>query len=233
MVEPSGWAEPPRFVLPADPRPADPPWPSMRWPPGPEVALTGATVVVRPVDPVRDAPRLFAALDDDRVWAHLTGRPHDAHEWELELTRRAAAGWQSWVVELRRDGFGRAVGSVVGTSSYLEVAVADARLEIGSTAYAPDVWASRVNPETKLLLLQYAFDTLGAGRVQLKTDIRNHRSAQAIARLGASFEGVLRRYQRRADGSVRDTLLFSILAEQWPAVRERLEARLSAGEEQQ
>ncbi len=83
-----------------------------------------------------------------------------------------------------------------------------------------------MNPETKLLLLGHAFDVLGAGRVQLKTDVRNVRSQQAIARLGARYEGTLRRYQRRADGTVRDTVLFSILAEEWPAVRDALRARL-------
>src|SRR3954466_8417054 len=118
-------------------------------------------------------------------------------------------------------------GAVVGMSSYLEVSVPDARLEIGATAYAPAVWASAVNPETKLLLLTHAFGALGAGRVQLKTDVRNVRSQQAIARLGARYEGTLRRYQRRGDGTVRDTVLFSVLAEEWPAVHERLLARLT------
>ena len=80
----------------------------------------------------------------------------------------------------------------------------------------------------KLLLLGYAFDTLHMGRVQLKTDIRNHRSQQAIARLGATYEGVLRRYQRRVDGTVRDTVMFSITAEEWPSVRDRLSDRVSA-----
>ena len=83
-----------------------------------------------------------------------------------------------------------------------------------------------VNPECKLLLMEWAFEN-GFGRVQLKTDIRNARSQQAIARLGATFEGVLRRYQRRQDGSVRDTVLFSVTAEQWPAVRAGLAARLA------
>ena len=117
-------------------------------------------------------------------------------------------------------------GAVVGTSSYLEIAPNDARLEIGWTAYAPAVWGTALNPEAKLLLLGYAFDDLQMGRVQLKTDIRNVRSQQAIARLGARYEGVLRRYQRRADGSVRDTVLFSVTAEEWPAVRARLRARV-------
>ena len=118
------------------------------------------------------------------------------------------------------------IGGVAGMSSYLDVSVADARLEVGSTSYTPPAWGTSVNPETKLLLLGHAFDVLGAGRVQLKTDVRNVRSQQAIARLGARYEGTLRRYQRRADGTVRDTVLFSILAEEWPAVRDALRARL-------
>jgi RimJ/RimL family protein N-acetyltransferase len=111
-------------------------------------------------------------------------------------------------------------------SSYLEVSPADARLEIGFTAFTPDVWGTAVNPECKLLLLGHAFEDLRCGRVQLKTDIRNVRSQRAIDRLGARHEGVLRRYQRRADGTVRDTVLFSIVAEEWPAVRDGLRARL-------
>jgi RimJ/RimL family protein N-acetyltransferase len=89
------------------------------------------------------------------------------------------------------------------------------------------VWATAVNPDVKLLLLGHAFATLRAGRVQLKTDVRNVRSQQAIARLGARYEATLRRYQRRADGTVRDTVLFSITAEEWPAVRDRLHDRVA------
>ncbi|HEU4581308.1 MAG TPA: GNAT family protein, partial [Polyangiaceae bacterium] len=74
---------------------------------------------------------------------------------------------------------------------------------------------------------EFAFERLGAGRVQLKTDVRNQRSQRAIARLGARYEGTLRRYQRRDDGTVRDTVLFSILAEEWPQVRAGLLARLA------
>jgi RimJ/RimL family protein N-acetyltransferase len=119
----------------------------------------------------------------------------------------------------------------VGTSSYLEVSVADARLEIGATTYTPTVWSTKVNPDTKLQLLAHAFDSLRVGRVQLKTDVRNLRSQEAIARLGARYEGTLRRYQRRADGTVRDTVLFSIVAEEWPAVREGLLARLAQSDD--
>ena len=104
---------------------------------------------------------------------------------------------------------------------------AAARLEIGWTAYTPAVWAGTVNPDAKLTLLAYAFDELGAGRVQLKTDVRNQRSQRAIAGIGAQFEGLLRRYQRRSDGTIRDTVLFSILAEEWPTVRAGLRARIT------
>lgn len=216
-----------RFEPPSDPRPNDEPWPSMSWPPPADVVLTGRTVRVRPADPHRDAAALFAALDDPQLWTHVRGRPADAGDWQQLLTTRSAAGWQPWVVESLVPVGNRSPGEVIGTSSYLDVAPEDARLEIGATTYARDTWATAVNPETKLLLLGYAFDTLSAGRVQLKTDIRNRRSAQAIARLGAQFEGTLRRYQRRADDSIRDTVLFSITAEDWPTVRAGLVDRLA------
>lgn len=106
------------------------------------------------------------------------------------------------------------------------MSIDDARLEIGATAYTPAVWGSAVNPEVKLALLGHAFDVLGAGRVALKTDVRNRRSQRAIAALGARYEGTLRRYQRRGDGTMRDTVLFAVVAEDWPAVRSRLTQRL-------
>jgi RimJ/RimL family protein N-acetyltransferase len=219
----------PRFHAPADARPDDVAWPPMSWPPIAHRELGGGAVVLRPyVD--EDAAELFAALDDDRVWAHVAGRPGTPEALAVGMATRTAmddpVGRFPWVVRLRRPLAGLAAGSVVGTSSYLEVSPRDARLEIGFTMYSPAVWGTVVNPQTKLLLLGHAFDDLGAGRVQLKTDIRNVRSQQAIARLGATYEGVLRRYQRRADGTVRDTVLFSIIAEEWPSVRSRLEARL-------
>jgi RimJ/RimL family protein N-acetyltransferase len=133
-----------------------------------------------------------------------------------------------WVVKLAQAVGALPAGAVVGTTSYLEVSPYDARLEIGATAYVPEVWGTGVNPDAKRLLLEHAFDVLHAGRVQLKTDVRNVRSQRAISRLGARCEGTLRRYQRRDDGTVRDTVMFSILAEEWPAVRERLIARVEA-----
>ena len=216
------------FVPVPDARPEDVPWPAMTWPPPADVRLPGRLVEVVPADPRRDAEELFQALDDDRVWQHVAGRPRKPQAYAERLKRQSAAGALPWTVRLRAPYAGLPAGAVVGTSTYLDVSVGDARLEIGSTAYAFDTWGTAVNPDTKLVLLTHAFEDLGAGRVQLKTDVRNTRSQQAIARLGARHEGTLRRYQRRADGSVRDTALFSITTEDWPAVRAALEHRLDA-----
>jgi N-acetyltransferase len=210
-----------------DARPDDRRWPQFSWPLEPGVRLAGRIVELTLFDRERDAEELFATLDTDSAWAHVAGRPPDAASYGETLAAAPGAGRFPWVVRLVAPLAGLAPGSVIGTSSYHDVSVPDARLEIGSTAYDQRVWGSAVNPEAKLLLLTHAFDVLGAGRVQLKTDVRNQRSQQAIARLGARYEATLRRYQRRSDDTVRDTILFSIVAEEWPAVRSGLNARLA------
>ena len=205
------------FVPRVDPRPDDGPWPTVQWPVEPSTVLTTAGVTLRLARP-DDAVGVFAALDHDACWAHVRGRPESPDDVLRTIVGAAGQGRWMWVVE--RDG------AIVGTTSFLEVSPVDARLEIGFTVYAPEVWASEVNPACKLLLMSWAFDH-GFGRVQLQTDIRNGRSQRAIARLGATYEGVLRRYQRRQDGSVRDTVVFSVTAEEWPNVRDGLRRRLN------
>ena len=118
-------------------------------------------------------------------------------------------------------------GAAVGSSSYLDIAPEDGRLEIGATWYGRPWWKSVVNPASKLLLLGHAFDELGATRVAFRTDADNARSRSAIERLGAVFEGVHRHREHRPDGTLRDTAFYSILAAEWPAARAGLEARLS------
>lgn len=205
----------------------------MTWPPPAGVRLAGRLVEVVPAVPKLDAEELFHALDDDRVWHHLAGRPPRPQAYAERLEQQRAVGSLPWTVRLRAAYAGLPKGAVVGTSTYLDVSVGDARLEICSTAYAFGTWGTAVNPDTKLVLLTYAFEVLGVGRVQLKTDVRNTRSQLAIARLGARYEGTLRRYQRRADASVRDTALFSIVSEDWAAVRAALEQRLDAAIDRQ
>lgn len=214
------------FIPPVDPRPDDVVWPQAAWPP-PDV-LTGIGVELLRASVHLDdalAGELFEVLDDDRCWAHVAGRPRDAAGWVDLFTGAEATGRWAWVVRLREAAGPLRPGAIVGTTSFLDVSPLDARVEIGSTTYCPDVWGTSVNPEVKLLLLDWAFGA-GFGRVQLKTDIRNHRSQRAIDRLGATYEGVLRRYQRRSDGTVRDTVMFSILAEEWSQVRPRIAARV-------
>jgi RimJ/RimL family protein N-acetyltransferase len=209
-----------------DPRPADIAWPEAVWPPPADIVLPGGTVRLTPtVD--ADLEELRLALDDVQVWRHLPSRPPPSVDAMRELFAAVLdRGFHPWTVRLVIPVGDVLAGAVVGWSSFLDVSPRDARCEIGLTAYAVPVWGTSVNPEAKLLLMTYAFEQLRMGRVQLKTDIRNVRSQRAIAGLGATYEGVLRRYQRRADGTVRDSVLFSVTAEDWPAVRDRLLARL-------
>ncbi|MEO7349167.1 MAG: GNAT family protein [Terrimesophilobacter sp.] len=117
-------------------------------------------------------------------------------------------------------------GTVVGTTTLGDFDEHRETTHIGWTAYDPRVWGTAVNPEAKLLLLKHAFDA-GFGRVKIQTDVLNTRSRAAIAKLGASFEGVTRREQPRADGSWRDSAVFSVIVDDWPVVREGLENRLA------
>jgi N-acetyltransferase len=118
-------------------------------------------------------------------------------------------------------------GVVAGSSSYLDIAPADGRIEIGSTWYGAPWRGTHLNPAAKLLLMEYAFDVLGATRVQLKTDARNENSRRAIAGVGATFEGILRKHSLRADGpGLRDVAMFSVVDDEWPGVRTLLERRL-------
>jgi len=198
------------------------------WPPRQQQSLAGNCVEASPTT-IADAPELFAALDDERVWRHLTvNRPHSPDEMSA-IIESACSSMFPWTVRVIHPVSDVRPGTVVGWSSYLEVSEPNARLEVGSTAYSPAVWGSVVNAEVKLLLLGHAFGDLGVGRVQLKTDIRNERSQKAIERLGATREGVLRQYQRRPDGTMRDTVVYSITAHEWPEVQQSLRDRVGAG----
>lgn len=162
---------------------------------------------------------------DEEVWRWQGG---PAPQTEEELGGRLAE-----LLEAAEQGtyvpfavIHRAADQAIGWTTYMDIDVADERLEIGWTWYGRAYWRSAVNTESKLLLLTHAFEDLGMGRVQLKTDHLNHRSQTAITRIGARREGVLRRHRRRPDGTWRDSVYFSILADEWPAAKERLAARL-------
>ncbi|MDR7068881.1 RimJ/RimL family protein N-acetyltransferase [Pseudoxanthomonas japonensis] len=148
-----------------------------------------------------------------------------------------AAGYIDAVLAAQADGrvlpfvVLDADGRVVGSTRYYGLEADVPKLSIGYTWYAPDVQRTGINTETKLLLLTHAFETLGCISVVFETSWFNQRSRAAIARLGAKQEGVLRNHKRHADGSPRDTVVFSIIDSEWPAVKRNLQARLAQHEQ--
>jgi RimJ/RimL family protein N-acetyltransferase len=188
------------------------------------VVLAGRHVRLEPLEP-RHAADLAAAGADPEVWRWMPFAPPrgeaDMAAIVAELREREAAGEQVSFAQVEV-----ASGRAVGMTTYLDIALADRRIEIGSTWIGRPWWRTAINTEAKLLLLGDAFGRLGLNRVALKTDHRNERSQAAISRIGGVREGVLRQHKVRPDGSLRDTVYFSILASEWPAVRERLLARL-------
>jgi RimJ/RimL family protein N-acetyltransferase len=141
--------------------------------------------------------------------------------WAQRMADIAAGQYVSYAIRRMSDG------AVVGTSSFLHLRLDQRGVEIGSTVLRPDARGGPVNPETKMLMLGQAFDA-GAMRVELVTDLRNLRSQAAIAKLGAQREGVLRQHRTTWTGHIRDTVMFSVLDGEWPAVKAGLEKRLSA-----
>jgi RimJ/RimL family protein N-acetyltransferase len=172
-------------------------------------------------------PELFTAIGSPEVFAGgWGGGPAGYRATLAEFTSFAESylPWHANPYALRLVG-GDHDGLLVGTSSMMDFDEKREATHIGATAYDPRVWGTAVNPEAKLLLLGLAFDS-GFERVRIQADAVNVRSRAAILKLGAQFEGIVRHDMRRADGSWRDTALYSILSAEWPAVRSALEARL-------
>lgn len=186
-----------------------------------------------------DLPEMQPLLDDTRVYAHgyVTHRRPASAEDAVDLARHGflaqqgladgrGGGRSAYAVRLADDSHLGTAGTMVGTSSLLEADVEDESVHLGSTLYGSRWWGTQVNPETKLLLLTHCFEDCGYGRVKIQTDLLNTRSQAAISKLGATREGVLRRHLKREDGSFRDTVVFSILKQEWPHVKANLIARL-------
>ena len=145
----------------------------------------------------------------------------------IDARQRDGTGRTAYTIRLVEDSPLGAAGTIVGTSSLGDVDTKREHVHLGWTMYASRWWGSTVNPESKFLLLAHAFETCGFGRVKLQTDVINTRSRVAILKLGASFEGITRRDIRRADGTWRDSAVYSILIDEWPAIRAALRSRLS------
>jgi RimJ/RimL family protein N-acetyltransferase len=188
------------------------------------VTLTGELVTLEPLQ-VEHHDELVAAASDGRLWElWYTSVPSPElmrADIAEKLARQAAGEMLPFTV--RRTDTGR----VVGGTTYLNVEATVPRLEIGSTWTAASAQRTGVNVESKLLLLTHAFDVLGCLAAEFRTHWHNQQSRAAIARLGAKQDGVLRNHRRMPDGSLRDTVVFSILDTEWPAVRSGLRHRIA------
>ena len=168
---------------------------------------------------------LYPLLSDPQVYADgyvMHRRPVSVEDSRaLATSRFLVAGRVVYAIRL-------VDGTLVSTSSLLEIDLANESIHLGATLYGRRWWGTAVNPEAKLLLLAHCFDDCGFGRVKIQTDALNTHSQSSIAKLGARREGVLRRHMRREDDTFRDTVVYSILADEWPDVRDGLRARLAA-----
>jgi N-acetyltransferase len=189
------------------------------------VTLLGEVVRLEPLQQAH-ARDLFAAGQDPRIWRYMPVDPSASADamaaWIGDALQEQSAGRQ-----LPFAIVDRAAGAAIGSTRYLNISPHDRGLEIGWTWLTPPAQRTAVNTECKYLLLRHAFESLGAIRVQLKTDGRNLTSQRAIERLGAVREGVLRKHMIVQDGYQRDSVMYSIVDGEWPVVKERLEAWLS------
>jgi len=192
-------------------------------------------------------PVLPVTLADDRLRLEPLGLHHaeglaraaaDGELWTIRVTSVPDPGDTRGYIERALQGFAEGhrlafavidagTGEVIGSSSYHDIVPAVDRLEIGYTWYAKSRQRSHVNASAKLLLMTHAFETLGARLVGWRTDNFNFASQRAIERLGARKDGVLRHHAVRRDGTIRDTVMYSMTAGEWPEAKAELESRLA------
>jgi RimJ/RimL family protein N-acetyltransferase len=193
-------------------------------------------ITVQPVSLERNGIRLEPLTPNHHD--ALAAAAADGHLWELWFTSVPAPGiTHAYIADAlkgQQDGHmlpwavrDLATDTIVGTTRYHDIAASIDRVEIGYTWYAQSRQRTGVNTTCKLLLLTHAFDTIGCKVVGLRTDNFNFRSQRAIEGLGAKKDGVLRHHAARRDGTVRDSVMYSILAAEWPDVRRHLELRLA------
>ena len=188
------------------------------------VRLEGRLVVLEPLEEAH-AEDLWRAAQAPEIWqwlAHIGSSREYFDRW-LEMSLAASAEGREGVFATRDRGS----GEIVGSSRYLSVRPADRVVEIGWTWLNPSVWGGGINVEQKLLMLGHAFETLDCVRVEFKTDARNERSRAALAAIPAQFEGILRKHMIVPDVGQRDSAYFSVIDDEWPAVRANLERRLA------
>jgi RimJ/RimL family protein N-acetyltransferase len=187
------------------------------------VTLKGEHATLEPLEAKHEAALRGAAADGElwRLWYTSVAPPDRIGEYIARaLDMRERLGAMPFAVRQN------ATGDIVGCTRYFNVDAANRRLEIGHTWYSKRAQRTAINTECKLLLLTHAFDVLRCIAVEFRTHWFNHASRVAIERLGAKQDGVLRNHQLLADGSKRDTVVFSIIDGEWPAVRQHLKFQL-------
>jgi RimJ/RimL family protein N-acetyltransferase len=185
--------------------------------------LEGRLVVLEPLAPEHETP-LREAAQDAEIWRFGMddfGASFDRW-WEAARSAQEAGS------EVPYATVERASGRVVGSSRFGTLRPEHRGVEIGWTWVIRELWGSGVNVEAKLLMLEHAFDVLGCGRVEFKTEATNERSRAALAALPARFEGILRHHLWVRGGEWRDSAYYSVLEEEWPTVRQALERRVAA-----
>ena len=186
--------------------------------------LTGRGVRLEPLGP-QHADSLAAFAGDERIWTYLDEpAPWDRAAVDTFITEARAD--QERGVRLPFAVIAQNTGAAVGSTSYLDLRTADRGVEIGWTWMSPAVWGTGANTEAKYLLLDHAFHS-GAIRVAIKTDQRNLRSQRAIDNLGATREGVWRNHRILSTGEYRHSVYYSVIASEWPTVRDHLRTRLA------
>ncbi|MFJ5954449.1 GNAT family N-acetyltransferase [Paenarthrobacter sp. NPDC092416] len=187
------------------------------------ITLTGKFVTLEPLTHEHQDGLVEAAKDGElwKLWYTSVPTPEGmAAEIERRLVLQESGSMLPFATRHN------ATGKLIGMTTYMNIDAVTPRVEIGSTWNAVSAQGSGTNPDSKLLLLRHAFETLGCPAVEFRTHWHNLQSREAIARLGAKQDGVLRNHSRSADGALRDTVVFSILEHEWPAVRNGLELRL-------
>ena len=190
------------------------------------VTLTGRVVRLEALSRSH-VPELTNAGQDENIWKHMVYGTIQTQSQMLELVeeliRRQEKG-----TDLPFAVIHLPTSQAIGMTRYMDIRPQDRALEIGGTWYAPSYQRTAVNTESKLLLLTHAFEVVGCIRVQFKTDSRNVQSQQALERIGAVREGVLRSHMVLSDGYIRDSVYYSIIASEWPQVKANLIKRLQA-----
>lgn len=189
--------------------------------------LVGRHMTLRPIEP-GDRDALVAAASAGDLWDTFyasVSQMKNADAFMDKAFRERDSGWAMPFAVVN------SAGDVVGTTRYFRMNPGHRRLELGGTFYAKSVQRTGVNTEAKLLLLTHAFEAMGCQCIQIRTDFFNKKSQAAIERLGAKRDGILRGHQIMADGRVRDSVVYSILEQEWPGVRRNLAFLLARHQE--